>query len=75
MDLFLAQLLGYLIEPNNIKGPCFILFLFFNIPQFDFCCTLFHRFNFFFFFLKFHFSLLNLSRLVTKEKEEGIVNT
>ena len=43
----------------------------FNIVQLNWFCTLFIWFNLF--FSKFHFNFLYLSRLVTKQKEEGIV--
>ena len=42
-----------------------------NIVQFDFALCFFDL-TFFFFWVKFHFNFLYLSRLVTKRKEEGI---
>ena len=39
-----------------------------------FYCSLFLWFTFFFLYINFNFSLLYLSRLVTKGKEEGIIN-
>ena len=42
-----------------------------SIVQFDFALCFFDL-TFFFFWVKFHFNFLYLSRLVTKRKEEGI---